>query len=144
MASGDNSSFFGRGWAFPPSFDKASNSVAMVEKETDIRQSLEILLTTRVGERLLEPRYGCDLTRFLFEPIDTTLKTYMREIIRDAILYFEPRIKLKDIALHARPEEGRIDIEVDYLIPSVNSRTNLVFPFYLPGEAARPTVGGTN
>lgn len=138
-----NNSFFGRGWAFPPSFDKASNSVAMVEKEADINESLQILLTTRVGERLLEPLYGCDLTRFLFEPIDTTLKTYMREVIRDAILYFEPRIKLLDIQLHPLANEGRIDIEVDYLIPSVNSRTNLVFPFYLPSEAASPQLGAS-
>ncbi len=137
-----NGTFFGRGWAFPPQFDKASNSVQTVEKETDIKQSLIILLTTRVGERLLEPLYGCDLTRFLFEPIDTTLKTYMREVIRDAILYFEPRIKLIDIELHVLPNEGRIDIELDYLIPSVNSRTNLVFPFYLPPEASNPHLGG--
>lgn len=138
----ENVSFFGRGWAFPPSFDKASNSVAMVENETDIRESLQILLTTRVGERLLEPLYGCDLTRFLFEPIDTTLKTYMREVIRDAILYFEPRIKLIDITLYPLPNAGRIDISVDYLIPTVNSRTNLVFPFYLPAAAASPQLGG--
>lgn len=140
--AGQNNSFFGQGWAFPPTFDKAAASVKMVEKEADIKESLGILLTTRVGERLLEPLYGCELTRFLFEPIDTTLKTYMREVIRDAILYFEPRIKLKDIQLHALVNEGRIDIEIDYLIPSVNSRGNLVFPFYLPSEASGPQLGG--
>ena len=129
-----NSSFFGQGWAFPPSFDRAAGSVAMVKNEDDIRESLHILLTTRIGERILEPRYGCDLTRFLFEPIDTTLKTYMREVIRDAILYFEPRIKLEDIQLTAVPNEGKIDIELKYLIPTVNSRFNFVFPFYLPAD----------
>ncbi len=142
--STDSNTFFGRGWAFPPSFDRSRGGAEMVEKETDIRQSLHILLTTRVGERLLEPLYGCDLTRFLFEPIDTTLKTYMREVIRDAILYFEPRIKLKDIQLYAVPNEGRIDIELDYLIPTVNSRFNFVFPFYLPAEAASPQLGGSS
>ncbi|SDE09466.1 GPW/gp25 family protein [Kordiimonas lacus] len=140
----DNNTFFGRGWAFPPTFDRGRGGAEMVEKETDIRQSLHILLTTRVGERLLEPLYGCDLTRFLFEPIDTTLKTYMREVIRDAILYFEPRIKLKDIQLYAVPNEGRIDIELDYLIPTVNSRFNFVFPFYLPSEAASPQLGASS
>ena len=141
--AGDSNSFMGRGWAFPPSFDKATSSTAMVENERDIGESLQILLTTRVGERLLEPRYGCDLTRFLFEPIDTTLKTYMREVIRDAILYFEPRVKLIDIDLVAVPNDGRIDIGLEYLIPTVNSRTNLVFPFYLPGEAAKVQFGGS-
>lgn len=143
MGANQNSGFFGRGWAFPPNFNKASNGVVMVEKIEDINESLKILLSTRVGERLLEPLYGCELSRFLFEPIDTTLKTYMREVIRDAILYFEPRIKLIDIDLRALPDEGRIDIALDYLVPSVNSRGNLVFPFYLPSEASGPQLGSS-
>ncbi len=131
MSGEEQQTFLGRGWAFPPSFDRTSASVEMVENEPDIRESLEILLTTRIGERILEPRYGSDLNRFLFEPLDTTLKTYIQEIIRDAILYFEPRIIAERISLTTKPNEGMVIIDVEYLIPTVNSRNNLVFPFYI-------------
>ena len=35
-------SFLGKGWSFPPAFDKKLGSVEMVSMEEDIRQSLEI------------------------------------------------------------------------------------------------------
>lgn len=132
-------SFLGRGWAFPPAFDRSSGKTAMVEDETDIRQSLEILLSTTIGERILEPRYGCNLERFVFKPLDTSLKTYIREMVRDAILYFEPRVVLEEVVLTTDAEEGRLDIDVRYLIPANNTRTNMVFPFYQnEGSDAQP------
>lgn len=128
-------SFLGRGWGFPPAFDNQTGSLAMVEDEEDVRQSLGILLSTRIGERLLQPGYGCELDRYLFEPVDTTFRASIGELVRSAILYFEPRIVLESVDLIPFNEEGRLDIEVRYHIPSVNSRANLVFPFY-PYEGA--------
>ena len=133
----ENGSFLGRGWAFPPAFDRHSGETAMAEDETDIRQSLQILLSTQVGERILQPRYGCDLRRYVFEPLDATLKTYLFELVRDAILYFEPRIVAESIELETDALEGRLDIIVHYHIPSTNTRNNLVYPFYLDQAAGR-------
>ena len=47
--------------------------VKMIAGEEDIRSSLEILLSTQVGERVMQPTYGCDLRKLLFEPLDTSL-----------------------------------------------------------------------
>ena len=125
-----DSAFLGKGWSFPPTFNKAAQTVEMVEKETDIVQSLHILLTTHLGERVLQPRYGCNTERLLFEPLDTTLQTYMQDLIESAILWFEPRIKLEKVTLTPTPEEGRIDISVDFMVKTTNSRHNFVYPFY--------------
>ena len=76
----------------------------MTSDEEDIRSSLRILLTTDVGERVMQPRYGCNLHRLVFEPLDTTLQAYMKDLIRTAILYFEPRIILNDVILTPEPE----------------------------------------
>ena len=109
----------------------------MAENEDDVRQSLHILLSTAVGERILEPKYGCNLRRFLFEPLDTTLRTYIKDVVRDAILYFEPRVVLERVSVEALSGEGQLIIGVEYQIPATNTRTNLVFPFYLrEGEAS--------
>ncbi len=103
----------------------------MIADEEDIRSSLEILLSTGIGERIMQPAYGCDLKRLLFEPLDTSLKAYMKDLIETAILYHEPRIRLDDIALEARPDQGMIEIMLDYTIRTTNSRYNYVYPFYL-------------
>jgi hypothetical protein len=124
-------SFYGTGWAFPPTFDNAVGEVKMASDMEDIQQSLQILLSTRPGERIMQPTYGCNLEELLFEPLTTTLKTYMQQIIQTAILYHEPRIKLNKVDLSESNDlEGLVLIKIDYTVRSNNSRFNYVYPFY--------------
>lgn len=124
-------SFLGTGWAFPPQFDQQAASVSMISDEEDIRSSLEILLSTRPGERVMQPRYGCNLDELLFEPLTTTFKTYMKDLVATAILYFEPRIEVNKIDMDETNElEGKVIISIEYTIRSTNSRFNFVYPYY--------------
>jgi hypothetical protein len=61
-----NRPFLGRGWTFPPEFDPVLPGVKMLEEETDIASSLELLLSTRPGERVMLPEYGCNLEELVF------------------------------------------------------------------------------
>jgi hypothetical protein len=127
----NSNSFLGTGWGFPPSFSKKTLQVAMLSDEADIKSSLEILLSTRQGERVMLPGYGCNLDEMIFEPLTTTFKTYIKDLINTAILYYEPRISVNNIDLDDTGElEGRIIISIDYTVRSTNSRFNFVYPFY--------------
>ncbi|MCX6250199.1 MAG: GPW/gp25 family protein [Bacteroidetes bacterium] len=124
-------SFLGTGWSFPPAFDKMSGAVEMTSDELDIQRSLQILLSTRKGERVMQPDYGCNLDEMVFEPMNTTFKTYIREMIRTAILYYEARIDLKTVKIDdSRESDGVILIILEYTIRVTNSRFNFVYPFY--------------
>ncbi|HNW50966.1 MAG TPA: GPW/gp25 family protein [Prolixibacteraceae bacterium] len=124
-------SFLGRGWGFPPEFSKELKAVGMLEDEDDIKSSLEILLSTRLGERIMVPNYGCNLDELLFKPLDRTLKTYVIDLIKTAILYHEPRIDVIKIKIESSDEQdGLLLISIDYIIRSTNSRKNMVYPFY--------------
>src|SRR3569833_2895720 len=81
-------SFLGTGWGFPPTFSNKSVTVGMLSDEADIESSLQILLSTRKGERVLRPDYGCNLDELVFEPLTTTFETYIKDLIATAILYF--------------------------------------------------------
>ena len=134
------SSFLGTGWGFPPTFDKTTSKLVTSSDEEDIHQSLEILLSTRLGERVMLPEYGCALDEMLFEPLTTTLKTYMRDLIKTAILRFEPRVELLSVDLDDSGElEGRVLIKVEFRIRATNTRSNLVFP-YFKNEATNAQV----
>ena len=123
--------FLGRGWSFPPSFNPALQQVEMTENEEDVRKSLEVLLQTTVGERIMQPKYGCNLEEYLFESMDTATKTLIRDKVETAILYFEPRIEAKKIELDdSSLLEGVVLIKIEYIIRATNSRFNFVFPFY--------------
>ncbi len=130
--SNDNAQFLGTGWSFPPEFKKNGlNETSMSSGEKDIKESLEILLSTQLGERIMLPEYGCDLTDLLFAPLDLTLKTFVVDLIRTAILYHEPRINVNKIEIDPNNElEGELLIEIDFTIRSTNSRRNIVYPFY--------------
>ena len=123
-------SFLGTGWSFPPHFDKGIKSVELVSDEVDINQSLEILLSTRLGERVMLPKYGCNLDELVFETMDATFETYITELVRSAILYHEPRIDLESVDYENNPNEGVLLIMINYKIRITNSRSNFVFPFY--------------
>jgi len=126
-------SFLGRGWSFPPTFSKSNNEVLMISDEEDIQKSIETLLSTTIGERFLQPDYGCNLDNYVFEPINATIETSIKITVRNAILIFEPRIKLLSVKLDTTTfiNEGRADINIEYEIIGTNSRFNLVYPFYL-------------
>ena len=122
--------FLGIGWSFPPSFDRKLKSVELVSDKTDIDQSLEILLTTRLGERIMVPKYGCDLSDLVFESMNTTFETFITDLVRSAILYHEPRIDMESLEFENDQNEGKLLIIINYKIRITNSRSNFVFPFY--------------
>jgi phage baseplate assembly protein W len=127
----EENSFLGKGWSFPPSFDEHSREVIMLSGTEDIQSSLQVLLSTRLGERLMQPRYGCNTDEMLFEIMDTTFKTEMKKKIEVSILLFEPRIDLEKIDIIQNELDGKILLSVDYIVRATNTRGNLVYPFYL-------------
>lgn len=140
MATNTNKSFLGTGWSFPPSFQLSTKELVLTSGEEDIKRSLEILLSTTIGERFLQPLYGCNLEQYVFEPLNATISTEMRLTVKNAIELYEPRLKLLAVKLGTEfIVEGRIDIVVEYDIIATNTRHNLVYPFYM-NEAHNKTA----
>lgn len=140
MATNIDKSFLGTGWSFPPSFQLSTKDLVLTSGEEDIRRSLEILLSTTIGERFLQPLYGCNLEQYVFEPLNATISTEIRLTVKNAIELYEPRLKLLAVKLGTEfIMEGRIDIVVEYDIIATNTRHNLVYPFYI-NEAHNKTA----
>lgn len=129
--SNQSKAYLGTGWSFPPTFNKNSATVEMIKEVEDIESSLEIILGTKPGERTMRPDFGCNLENLLFESITTTLKTYITDIIKTAILHFEPRIILNKVDLSESEElDGVVLITLIYTVRTTNTRFNYVYPFY--------------
>ena len=136
-----NNSFLGTGWSFPPSFNQDTGTVDLVSNVDDINQSLNILLSTSLGERVMQPEYGCNLEDYLFESLSSTMIGYIKDRVMNSILYYEPRIIAEKIEVTSDDSvdlfEGRFTIIVEYSIPGTNSRFNYVYDYYT-NEALRP------
>jgi phage baseplate assembly protein W len=134
-------SILGTGWAFPPAFDRASGTVALVSNEDDIRESLNILLSTSLGERVMQPQYGCNLNDYMFEPLSSSMIGFIKDRVENAILIYESRIVVDKIDVTDDGSfdlvEGKFVITVEYTIPGTNSRFNYVYDYY-KNEALKP------
>ncbi|WP_312078176.1 GPW/gp25 family protein [Chryseobacterium sp.] len=124
--------FLGTGWSFPPAFNKLQATVETVSDEEDVFQSLHILLSTQLKERVMRSDFGCDLSAMLYENITVTLLTKIKGIITEAILKYEPRVDLLEVEFfNENNTDGLINIEITYRIRATNSRKNFVFPYYI-------------
>ena len=122
----------GTGWSFPPTFSRADVSVVMVSGVDNVRQSLWVLFSTALGERVMLPDYGSQIWQMVFRSINTTLLTQLADMVSQAILYWEPRIDVVDISVTPDASDaGRVLIMVDYVVRRTNSRSNMVYPFYI-------------
>ncbi|ACR10852.1 GPW/gp25 family protein [Teredinibacter turnerae] len=138
MSAFNESAFLGTGWAFPPTFSGETRSAEMVSHDEDIKQSLKILFSTSVGERVMHPNFGCNLKANVFDEMTQGTITKIKDNIRRAVLFYETRISLERIEIHidrnpANPQSvynGYIAIELHYTVRTTNTRSNMVYPFY--------------
>ena len=75
-----------------------------------VRGNLKQLLGTIPGERVMLPRYGLDLRRFLFEPLDSDLFGEIREAIRDAVTIQLPMVQITKLTVISLDSAGYTQI----------------------------------
>lgn len=96
----------GRGaWAFPPRTDP-SGRVATLSVDESLRQSLEIIVGTMTGERVMRPDFGIDLQAFGFEVINVATLDLIRTTVRDSLLACEPRVAEVEVDVSTDAQDG--------------------------------------
>jgi len=124
--------FIGKGWKFPVEFRRSNKGVTMLSGEELIQNSLDVLFSTSMGERIMQHDYGSELDQFVFENLSRSTITYMQALISDAILFNEPRIVVNEIEIDSQiKDRSYIEIKIDYTVSATNNRYNYVYPFYL-------------
>ena len=82
----------------------------------------------------MQPTYGCGLKAQIFEEINETAVTVMIDLVRRAILFFEPRVIVESITVESDNANdilnGLIKINISYIVRATNNRHNIVYPFY--------------
>ncbi|MBU0917475.1 GPW/gp25 family protein [Aquabacterium parvum] len=96
----DNRRIFGQGMAFPPRVGP-DGRMAWSVGETNVHESIRIILSTEPGERLRLPAFGAGLRRFLFEPNTLATHTLIKQAIGEALKRWEPRIQLESVEVAA-------------------------------------------
>jgi len=108
--------------------------VEMVGEPGSVRQAVLLLLTTRRGERVMRPGYGCDLHKLIFSPNDETPAGLAIHYVREALATWEPRIDILRLDAGAsREAPERLEIHLEYRVRVTRRVESLVFPLNLGG-----------
>ncbi len=128
----------GVGWAFPAGVT-GSGGVRLVGGGPEVDGAIRMILSTRPGERVMRPEFGCDLGALLFAPLNSNTLALAEQAVHAALARWEPRVDVTDVTTTADVDEARIDIHIAYVVRATNDHRNLVHPFYvIPHEEPAP------
>jgi uncharacterized protein len=120
----------GKGWAFPVA-PLTRGRVAFAEGPEKVAQSIQIILDTEPGERVMRPAFGCGLRRYLMAPNSGVTRALIRQDVERALTQFEPRIRLREIRVDPGDDPALMLIAISYVHTRDQRPGNLVFPFFL-------------
>jgi phage baseplate assembly protein W len=125
-----NDSYLGKGWSFPlrPS---VQGGIQLTEAARKIRESIWIILRTKLGERVYRPTFGSRLADLQFAPLNNNTLLLIRIYVQEALEAWEPRILLDEVLTDPDPVRGKVDIHIQYRLKNYSDSFNCVYPFYL-------------
>lgn len=135
--------FLGVGWSFPLEVveddkDEAKTGLLRTaEYEESVRQSIWLILGTAKGERVMRPDFGCGIYDLVFETNSASTAGRIEEEVKDALLFFEPRIDVLEVQVQPDGQGEMLTISIDYQVRATDNQFNLVYPFYLERNSAQ-------
>ena len=100
------------------------NDIAVSFDEAAVQNSLYNILHTKPRQKVLDPDFGTELHKFLFDPVSETRGDVIGHYILTKISQFEPRISVQQVNVKIVPDENSYYVNVFYNIPSVNKQSS--------------------
>ncbi len=126
--------YLGNGLSFPLRTNPRGE-IALVSGNEDIEQAIRIILSTRQGERVMRPTFGCRAHELLFEPFSASTISLLQEYIIEALRMWEPRIEVTNVNVVTEGQgTGALMAEIEYYIKATHDTRSIVFPFYISDE----------
>jgi phage baseplate assembly protein W len=122
--------FYGRGLGHPLGVSTTGGlrESAQVAK---IEESIRIVLGTQRGERVMRPRFGCDLKSLVFAPNNEATANLARYYVEDGLRQWEPRIEVVEVLVTNDTRAIALIIDINYRLRATQDLRSLVYPFYL-------------
>ncbi len=127
--------FLGVGWSFPVVLDE-DGKIMLARYEESIQQAISIILGTARGERVMRPDFGCGIYDLVFATNSTETQSSLANEVRQALLFWEPRIDVLDVQVNPGGDGQILYITIRYQVRVTNNVFNLVYPFYLERSVA--------
>lgn len=97
-----------------------TNDVISIKNETAIARSLRNIVYTIPGEVPFNPEFGTNISRTLFDNMDSISATILETQIRNSITRFEPRVELIDIEIQPIYDANEFNVNIIYQIIGID------------------------
>ena len=122
--------FLGKGWPFPI-LPGEHGTLDYADGPDKVAESIQIIMETAPGERIMRPSFGCGLRRYIMRPNTGATRALIRYDVERGLGAFEPRIRVTDVAVDPGDDPALVLIRIAYVHLRDKSPGNFVFPFYL-------------
>jgi len=102
----DPGKILGRGISFPPRVG-ADGRIQWSVGETNVRESIRIILLTEQRERVRLSEFGGGLAQFLFEPNNVATRHLLEDRITKALAQWEPRVRVESVTVDPSPDSAQ-------------------------------------
>jgi phage baseplate assembly protein W len=126
--------FLGKGLAFPLRVN-ARGEIALVSGAHNLDEAIRVILSTKPGERVMRPEFGCRAHELLFEPRTTATEARLKQYVMQALRMWEPRIDVQNVDVFVSDEvDGALFAEIQYRVKSTHDVRSIVYPFFLEAQ----------
>jgi phage baseplate assembly protein W len=122
-----------RGIAFP--FGKSTSSFpAKVTDAELVAQSIQQIILTSPGERVMRPDFGCNAYAFVFENNDVILEELIRTEVTGAIGRYEPRAIVQSVSTER--DASSIIVTIKFIVSLTGEQATVSIPITTNQEAS--------
>ena len=126
--------YIGSGIAFPGQ-TSVTGGLLLSSSTRNLEESIWIILTTDIGERVYRPDFGSRLSELVFAPLNRETLLLLRLYVEEALEMWEPRIILKEVRTNPDPIRGMVELEIIYQPKNSFESRSFVYPFYLEASS---------
>ena len=127
--------YIGKGLTFPLQVN-VQGKIKTNGGDRNLQDSIATILSTKIGERVYRPDFGCRLADLAFAPMNPQTILLARVYVEEALKLWEPRIVVVGIYAEPDPIIGRLDLKILYRVKDTYDTRSMVYPFYLLPENA--------
>jgi phage baseplate assembly protein W len=98
-----------------------NKTLAKYTNDNAVKRAIRNLIMTQPGERRFQPDFGCDTRRFLFENMSEYIAGLIKDVIKESIDKFEPRVRVLDIIVIGNESNNSYEVSIIFeVINNVN------------------------
>lgn len=95
---------------------KTSGDVYKKQHAAAVKQSVKNLIMTNFYEKPFQPFFGGNISGLLFELANDDASEEIKEVIENAIEFYEPRAKVLEIIVNASPDKNVVTVSIQFQV----------------------------